>query len=154
MFPATIAALLSHSNDHCFVLPKPNDYFPHQLRNAVRLTCKSIGGILLLVDNHKWLELYYHGDRKNCPVIRAVAMDAAATAQSNLKYDTERVSVVYGFLCSSCQSNRFKRDHPSKASQTPHTLFVICCNKHDSHKPLDSEICWLSDVMKPTGESL
>ena len=155
LFPATVAAILTHSNDHCFVLPKPTDDFPHQLRNAVRLKCDTLGGFLLLVDSHKWLELYYHGDRNDCPVIRDVVERATVTAQSNLKYDTERVSIKYGFLCSLCQSNRYKRDHPSKANIANHRrTFLICSNKNENHPLSQLEKCWFAYLSTPQSHSI
>ena len=149
LFPATVAAILTHSNNHRFVLPKPTDDFPHQLRNAVRLKCDTLGGFLLLVDNHKWLELYYRGDRNDCPRVREIVKRATGIAQSNLKYDTERVSIRYGFLCSFCQSNRYKRNHPSKAIENSwsQSFNILCSIAQESRQPLESEICWLSDLI-------
>ena len=152
LFPATVAAILTHSINHRFVLPKPTDDFPHQLRNAVRLKCDTLGGFLLLVDNHKWLELYYHGDHNDCPAIRDVVERATVTAQSNLKYDIERVSMKYGFLCSLCQSNRYKRDHPSKANHQQRIL--MCSNTNENHPLSQLEECWFADISEPEFEIL
>ena len=147
LFPATVAAILTHSNNHRFVLPEPTNHFPHQLRNAVRLKCDTLNGFLLLVDNHKWLELYYHGDRNNCPAIQNVVERATVTAQSNLKYDTERVSIKYGFLCSLCQSNRYKRDHPSTPNHQ--RTFLMCSNTNEFYPISQLEECWFADLSEP-----
>ena len=67
LFPGLVIQLLYETfnltDDHS----KPNE---PRYCNAMQLTSYDIGGSILLIDSVNWLELYYSGPSKTCPIIR------------------------------------------------------------------------------------
>ena len=129
LFPATVVHLLTRKNSPFFKPPHKTKEFPCQLRNAVRLACISLGGAVLIVDNHCWMEIYYSGEPSLCPTVRGAVIDAILSAGTKLHYSDLLDSKQEGFMCSLCTGNPA---HPCTVITLPNGKVQATCSQDQS----------------------
>ena len=128
LFPATVVHLLTRKELPFFKPPRKTKDFPCQLRNAVRLAC-SLGGAVLIVDNHCWMEIYYSGESSLCPEVRRAVFDAILFAGTKLHYSDLLVSKQEGFMCSLCTGSPA---HPCTVTTLPNDKVQATCSQDQS----------------------
>ena len=128
LFPAVVVHLLTRQEAPFFKHPlHKTEQFPCQLRNAVRLSCTTLGGAILIVDSHRWLEIYYSGEPSMCPSVRKAVIDAILLAGERLHYADLLVSMQEGFLCYLCRESDH-HPHPCFAHVLPNNKMQATCS--------------------------
>lgn len=101
MFTSVIAMLHSSQLQKCkFEIDSNSRAFPKQLRYAVKLYSHSLNGSVLLIDAHKWLEVYFTGiteGKDSSYVLKSILHKAILRCAKVLSYD--KLEVEFGVLC-------------------------------------------------------
>ena len=106
LFPALVVNLLSRKYSPKFnLLPSRSDR--PQFRNAISLSCTSLGGALLLVDAIYWLEIFFTGPPHECYRIYKVIKDCVDAVVDKFHYMQSLKDPEERFRCPFCE----KTDH-------------------------------------------
>lgn len=103
----------NHSTTQCEIKFNLDDKYLYC--NAISLSCESTGGILLLVDSFKQIEVYYSGSQKDGPNIRKALRTAISNVIVALRYDPDEINFTEGVWCTLCSF--FVSKHPARISQ-------------------------------------
>ena len=102
-------------------------------RNKIVLECKSLGGIMHLVDRVKCLGIRYYGPKHNCFKIRQIIREGMASIFSKFNWNITVSSVQEVFQCKICNNPSL---HFCRLNQEHVTLTCdetgLCCNTDKS----------------------
>ena len=134
VFPALVVNLIKRQKSPKFDLFRPSESNEEscQHRNAIRLTCRDLGGAILLVDAIYWLEIYYSGHSRKCSSIRCSILEGINAVVKKFQYKPILSFPQERFLCSICKP----RDHLCRPDEEKETL--TCCRDGMSVKPIDN----------------
>ena len=154
LFPALVVQLLQRVADLQFKLSKSKRQ--QQLRNAISLSCPSIGAAILLVDSIDWMEVYYSGDSSKCPQIRHALLDGVSTVIDKFGYKPALRNPREGFLCQADEECKSVPPHPSTVPTGDDRSNLSC-----SRDPFKSyrwsvprQSCWFESDPTPSGKQL
>ena len=89
-----VVSLLSRKEKHCFSIDCPSDdFFPSQLRHAVKLYSEDHFGSIFLCEEYESIEVYFDVHRKYYYVLRKVILKALEVSAEKLGYDKEHLKV-------------------------------------------------------------
>ena len=90
-----VVSLLSHNKEPCFSIdcPSDDDFFPRQLRHAVKLYSEDLFGSIFLCEEYESIEVYFDVPRKHYYVLRKVILKALEVSAEKLGYDKEHLKV-------------------------------------------------------------
>lgn len=145
LFPAMVVHLLTRQEAPFF---KPPLHKVCQLRNVVRMST-SLGGAILVVDSHRWLEIYYSGVTSVCPSVRKAVLDAISLAGQRLHYAHLLDSMQEGFLCYLCGESQHN-PHPCFIHVLPNHQFQATCSIDEAINAPVSDgrlIAWLINTV-------
>ena len=118
LFPALVVNLISCKHAIKFILSQTDK---QQYRNAIYLSCTSLGGAVLLIDAIYWLEILYTCPQNKCHRIREVIKEGISAVVDkfhfldSLKYPKEC------FHCSVCNTT----EHVCHLSEDKSILYVV-----------------------------
>ena len=142
LFPALVVSILSRKSSPTFALSPPQAD-KSQYRNAICLSCPSLGGAVLLVDSIYLLKIFYSGPCNECYNIRQVikeGIDAVADKFHyicSLKYPKEQL------LCSICKTTEHLCCLNEKKKK------VTCCNTHITDDPdKERQLPWFTSQVE------
>ena len=139
-FPALVVNLLSRKYS-----PKLNLFPPQldrpQFRNAICLSCTSLGGAVLLVDAIYWLEIFFTGPPNECCHIYQVIKDGIDAVVDKFHYMQSLKDPEERFYCPFCK----KTDHFCHLSddKTKLTCFEKYCYINETR-----QLPWFSLAVK------
>ena len=90
-----VVSLLSRNQKPRFFIdcPSDNDFFPSQLRHAVKLYSEDLFGSIFLCEEYESIEVYFDVPRKHYYVLRKVILEALEVSAKKLDYDKEHLKV-------------------------------------------------------------
>ena len=92
-----VVSLLSREEDPYFSIDRPSDddFFPRQLRHAVKLYSENFCGSVILCEDSKSIEVYFDVPHKHYYVLRKVILEAleASADIETLHYNKEQLKV-------------------------------------------------------------
>ena len=141
-----MVALINRSNKPHFFLDSSSPSFPRQLRYAVRLYSEDLLGSVLLVDTFKWIEVYFIGLTRNCPVLRQVIKDTISSCTELLAYDDASLEVT---VTLPCYQEHVKQDVKFHGISLKYDKgeFIAQCPEDKDIPPFivtnERQLCWL-----------
>ena len=154
LFPALVVQLLQRVGDLQFKLSKSKRQ--QQLRNAISLSCPSMGGAILLVDSIDWMEVYYSGDNCKCPKIRHAVLASVSAVIDKFGYNPALHNPREGFLCQADEQCKSAPPHPSTVPTGDDRSNLTCsrdpCKTYRWSVPRQS--CWFDSEPTPSGKQL
>ena len=144
MFPALVVVLLDNLASLLFTLHES------QYSNVVSLRCE-LGGVVLLVESHAWLEVRYNGSPSVASQIRVAFHKAIAIVCQQRQYDTEQVVFDDGFWC---PFNPKCDNVPHPCEVTHATSWLTCSVKPGIGSGKCSDPRMLAWVTTPAGECI
>ena len=141
LFPALVVNLLSCNCSQNFNLLPPQSDGP-QYRNVIRLSDKSHGGELLLIDSICLLEVLYTGKHSECYRIRQVIKEGINAVVDKFHYMHNLKDPEERFHCSICNTT----DHLCCLSENN----TLTCPKDGTICDIDEthQLSWLRSVVK------
>ena len=89
-----VVSLLSRNKEPCFSIDCPSDdFFPRQLRHAVKLYSEDLFGSVFLCEEYESIEAYFDVPRKHYYVLRKVILEALEASAETLHYNKEQLKV-------------------------------------------------------------
>ena len=89
-----VVSLLSHKEDPYFFIDCPSDdFFPRQLRHAVKLYSEDLFGSIFLCEEYESIEVYFDVPRKHYYVLRKVILKALEASAKTLDYNEKQLKV-------------------------------------------------------------
>ena len=145
MFPALVVALLDKSASPQLVLDKCQQY-----RNAVRLCCPELGGVVSLVESAAWIEVHFSGSAEVASRIRVALHRALDRVCMQQQYDPEKVVFSDNFWCPftpRCDNV----PHPCEVAHR--TKWVTCSVKPDTFsESCAGQVKLMAWLRAPAGE--
>ena len=140
LFPALVVQLLQRETNPCFKIPSQS-YQEQQLRHAIILSSDSTGGGILLVDSVDWLEVYFTGQRSNCPQIYHAILEGISEIVTKFEYQSKIRFPIEGFICwaDGCESS----PHPCYIRKKESISTAYCTMAHWKNCMCsDKHLCW------------
>ena len=150
LFPALVVQLLQRVGHLQFKLPQSK--WQQQHRNAISLSCPSMGGAILLVDSIEWMEVYFScDDNSKCPQIRHAVLDGVYAVIDKFGYKPALRNPREGFLCQADEECKSAPPHPSTVPTIRGRYNLTCTRKcYRSYQlSVPRQSCWF-DRSEPT----
>lgn len=117
MFPTLIVSLINRPKKPCFSIDSRSPLFPKQLRYAIKLYSEDLFGSVILVDDYKFIEVYFTGNPKDCYHLRKVILEALSTSAKASSYNEEKLEISATTYC----HRKHRREETDK---TPHLIKI------------------------------
>lgn len=115
----------------CFTLDCLNNQFCRQLRYAVKLKSDQPRGSLILVDTLQWMEVYWVGRPRECPLLLSVIKEAIHLCEEPLAYNKSTVTFSPGTLCKQKHNQQADLLHPATVTIDCDNIAVATCEVQD-----------------------
>uniref|UniRef100_A0A1X7TUD3 Death domain-containing protein n=1 Tax=Amphimedon queenslandica TaxID=400682 RepID=A0A1X7TUD3_AMPQE len=155
LFPTLIVSLLSRKESPHFFIDSKSPFFPKQLRHAVKLYSEDLFGSVIFVDEHKFIEVYFTGNPKDCSVLRPVILEGLSASAAALAYNEETLGISAVTYCPQKHRSREteRNPHPIEISYKRDPPEIRCSIETDL-PPIaltdERQSCWLLDPVPPS----
>ena len=114
-----------------------------QYRNAICLSCISLGGAVLLVDAINWLKIFNSGPTNECYNIRQVIKESIDAVADKFNYICSLTYPKEQLLCSICKTTEHLCCLNEKKKK------VTCCNTHITDDPdKERQLPWFTSQVE------
>ena len=143
-----IVSLLGRQERPHFFIDSKSPFFPKQLQHAVKLYSEDLFGSLVLVDEYKYIEVYFTGNSKDCSHLRSVILEGLSASAAALAYNEETLEISAVTYCHQKHRRR-------ETERTPHPINIsykknppeIRCSIEIDLPPIEltdeRQSCWL-----------
>uniref|UniRef100_A0A1X7SGU4 Uncharacterized protein n=1 Tax=Amphimedon queenslandica TaxID=400682 RepID=A0A1X7SGU4_AMPQE len=149
-FPTLIVSLLSRKESPHFYIDSKSPFFPKQLRHAVKLYSEDLFGSVIFIDEHKFIEVYFTGNPKDCSVLRSMILEGLYASAAALAYNEETLEISAVTYCHQKHRSREteRNPHPIRISYKRDPPEIRCSIETDL-PPIaltdERQSCWLLD---------
>ena len=90
-----VVSLLHRKKEPCFSIKfvPDDDFFPRQLRHAVKLYSEDLSGSIFLCEEYESIEVYFDVPRKHYYVLHKVILKELKKSAETLHYNEEQLKV-------------------------------------------------------------
>lgn len=128
-----IVSLLNRQEKPLFFIDSRSPLFKRQLRHTIKLYSEDLSGSVILVDKHKFIEVYFTGKKEKCFQLREVILEALSDSVKALQYDEKTLGISATTYC--------RRKHMSpETDDKPHSIQMSIDNLPDARCSIESDL--------------